>query len=114
MATSLGIWRAYRPAEIPASMRPPQPAADDKMFNPAIITQAFVNTLFLRNAAGDDWYEFSKALPLDRTYVLVADGEVRSASNDPTALVPKDMELFALDDFVGDINGLYFKSIEEL
>jgi hypothetical protein len=116
-AKSLGTWRAYRPTQLPASMMPPQPKSDSDLATPSpgVLNQLFVSTLFMRNAEGQDWYDFSRELPQDVTYVLTdEDGEVRSASNDPTALVPKDMELFQLDKRFSDLSKLYFRKVSDL
>jgi hypothetical protein len=98
-------------------MRPPAPNPEDTdiVVTQGHLNQMFVNTLFLRNAAGDDWYEFVKTLDPTVTYVACStDGEVRSAVNDPTLLVPQNFEVFQLDTYVADLNSLYFRQIGEL
>lgn len=42
-------------------------------------------SLFAKRADGNDWYEFTSALPKIGTFGLVVDGKVISVSTDPTA-----------------------------
>ena len=83
MITNHGHFTLYKP-ELP----------DDHPFKP------HKSVLFLKNAAGLDWYTLAHREPTGTTWVMVKGGRVASHSTDPSTLWPIDCDLIETDQHV--------------